>query len=587
MLENFKNEICKLYNSIKVSNDLENGLCEAQAVKEKYDIEGSFSNAYYEYISINREKGVVYTPLKMAEYIVKNTISHKDIVNDPFLKIVDPACGSGNIIIPAFKHLRTIYMENIDEINIKNKLSLNQMNLNMHIIKNNLFGFDIDETAIRVLIIDLFCESLCFTNNFFKKDFLIDNIDYKYDIFLSNPPYIGLKAMDKEYSSILKDKYITYKDKGDISYCFFQKAIESIKENGRLGFLTSRYFLESLSGEKLRKILKKNSLIYKIVDFYGIRPFKNVGIDPIIIFLIKAHNDNNCIKVIKPYYVKGENKKHFYDSLFLGGNENINEFYVKQSSLNDNGWILINDAEKNIIKKIEQSSCCTLNDICNSFQGIITGCDKAFIIDKQTVENEGIEREFIKKWIKSKVIRKNYLEEESKYIIYTDGIKNIELYPNILKHLSNYKEKLSMRRECKKGIRNWYELQWGRNREIFENKKIVFPFKSSSNRFAIDSGSYFSADIYSLILKDEVCFTYEYLLYILNSKVYEFYFKTFAKKLGNDLYEYYPNTVMKLCIPDIKKFGSNYAEKNMYEVFGFSDAEIRIIEEGYKKGLLD
>lgn len=578
MLENFKNEINKLYNSIKTSNNLESEFCKAEAVKKQYGIEGNFSDAYYEYISINREKGVVYTPLKMAEYIVENTINYKDIINNPFIKIVDPACGSGNIIIPAFKHLRIIYMQNINEINTKNKLSLNEINLNLHIIKNNLFGFDIDKIAIRVLIIDLFCESLCFSNNFFTNDFLIDNIGYKYDIFLSNPPYIGLKAMDKEYSSILKDMYITYKDKGDMSYCFFQKAIESINEKGRLGFITSRYFLESLSGEKLRKILKENSLIYKIVDFYGIRPFKNVGIDPIIIFLIKTHNDNNFIKVIKPYYVKGENKRHFYDSLFLGGNENVNEFYVKQSSLNDSGWILINDAEKNIIKKIEQNSCCTLNDICNSFQGIITGCDKAFIVDEEAIESEGIERKFVKRWIKSKVIGKNYLEDESKYIIYTDGIKNIGLYPNILKHLSNYKEKLSMRRECKKGIRNWYELQWGRNRDIFENKKIVFPFKASSNRFALDSGSYFSADIYSLILKDEAYFTYNYLLYILNSKVYEFYFKTFAKKLGNDLYEYYPNTVMKLCIPDIKKIGDNYDEKNMYRVFGFSDEEIRIIE---------
>jgi len=583
MLQNFKNEIYKLYNNIKTSNNLENEFLEVEVVKQKYGIESSFSNAYYEYIELNREKGVVYTPLKIAEYIVENTISYKDIVNNPFVKIVDPACGSGNIIIPAFKHLRTIYMENLDEINIKNKLNLNEMNLNQHIIKNNLFGFDIDETAIRVLILDLFCESECFTNNFLKKDFLIDNIDYKYDIFLSNPPYIGLKAMDKEYSLILKNMYITYKDKGDIFYCFFQKAIEAIRENGRLGFITSRYFLESLSGEKLRKILKKSSLIYKIVDFYGIRPFKNVGIDPIIIFLAKTHNDSNCIKVIKPYYVKGDNKKYFYNSLFLGGNKNINEFYVKQSSLDDSGWILINDAEKNIIKKVEQSSCCTLNDICNSFQGIITGCDKAFIIDEKTIENEGIEREFIRKWIKSKVIRKNYLEAGNKYIIYTDDIKNIKLYPNILKHLSNYKEKLSMRRECKKGIRNWYELQWGRNKDIFENKKIVFPFKSSSNRFALDSGSYFSADIYSLILKAGVSFTYEYLLYILNSKVYEFYFKTFAKKLGNDLYEYYPNTLMKLRIPDMKKFNSNYTEENMYGVFNFSNEEIRMIESSIDK----
>lgn len=584
MLQNFKNEIYKLYDDIKDSNNgIEDDLLKIETIKQKYGISGTFSDRYYEYISLNREKGVVYTPFKIAEYIVKNTISYKDIIENPFLKIVDPACGSGNIILPTFKYLRAIYIENLDDINRKSNLSLNEINLNYHIIRNNLFGFDIDEIAIKILTIDLFYESLCFTNNFIKRDFLIDNINEEYDIFLSNPPYIGLKSMDKEYSLTLKSMYVTYKDKGDISYCFFQRAIEFIKENGKLGFITSRYFLESLSGEKLRKILKQSSSIYKIVDFYGIRPFKNVGIDPIMIFLSKKQENNSCIKVIKPYYVKGNYKKYFYDSLFYGGKENINKFSVKQSSLNDSGWMLIDDAEKNIIKKIEQSNCSILSDICDSFQGVITGCDKAFIVDIETIENENIERQFVRRWIKSKVIKKNYIEDENKYIIYTDGIKDIELYPNILKHLIKYKEKLLLRRECKKGIRNWYELQWGRKKDIFDNKKIVFPFKSSSNRFALDEGSYFSADIYSLILKDKVHFTYEYLLYILNSKVYEFYFKTFAKKLGNDLYEYYPNTLMKLRIPAMSSFNFNYTDENIYEVFKFTDDEIRIIENRINK----
>ncbi|MFL0251742.1 Eco57I restriction-modification methylase domain-containing protein [Clostridium neuense] len=583
MLENFKNEIYKLYDVLNSTITLKNKLLKIDDLKKKYSINEELSNAYYKYISLSREKGVVYTPHKIAQYIIQNTISCKDIIENPFIKIIDPACGSGNIILPAFKYLKKIYVENLEEINLKNNLNLDEMNLNYHIVKNNLFGFDIDKTAIKILSIDLFYESSCLTNNFLQKDFLIDNIAYKYDIFISNPPYIGLKAMDKNYSLNLKKMYYTYKDKGDISYCFFQKSMESVTENGKLGFITSRYFLESLSGEKLRKVLRQSSSIYKIVDFYGIRPFKNVGIDPIMIFLSNKYSRDNYIKVIKPHYVKGSSKKYFYNSLFSGSSENMNEFLIKQSSLDDNGWILINAAERNIIRKIEQCSHNSLYDICNSYQGIITGCDKAFIVDSETIENEGIEKEFIRRWIKSKVIRKNYIEAENKYIIYSDEIKDIEAYPNIQKHLSSYKAKLSGRRECVKGIRAWYELQWGRNKDIFEGEKIIFPFKSSSNRFALDKGSYFSADIYSLILKDDMPFNYEYLLYILNSKVYEFYFKTFAKKLGNDLYEYYPNTIMKLYIPDMNKFNCNYTEEGMYDVFGFTEDEVRIIENSFNK----
>ena len=78
-------------------------------------------------------------------------------------------------------------------------------------------------------------------------------------------------------------------------------------------------------------------------------------------------------------------------------------------------------------------------------------------------------------------------------------------------------------------MRKWYQLQWGRKKEIFDNYKIIFPFKASSNKFSLDFGSYFSADVYALRLKEESEFNYEFLLFILNSKIYEFYFKTFAK----------------------------------------------------------
>ncbi|HBG38399.1 MAG TPA: DNA methyltransferase, partial [Clostridiaceae bacterium] len=124
-----------------------------------------------------------------------------------------------------------------------------------------------------------------------------------------------------------------------------------------------------------------------------------------------------------------------------------------------------------------------------------------------------------------------------------------------LKHIENFKEKLKLRRECKKGLRKWYEIQWGRDKRLFENKKIVYPFKASSNRFALDEGSYFSADVYGIRIKDmfQGMISYEYLLGILNSRIYEFYIKSMAKKLGDNLYEYYPNKIMKLKIPNLIK----------------------------------
>ena len=109
-----------------------------------------------------------------------------------------------------------------------------------------------------------------------------------------------------------------------------------------------------------------------------------------------------------------------------------------------------------------------------------------------------------------------------------------------------------------KKIRKWYELQWGRNTNIFERRKIMYPYKSSNNKFAIDNNNSFSsADVYSFYIKEEYedIFSYEYLVGILNSKIYDRYFKMIGKCMGNKIYDYYPNKVMKLKIFKDENYG--------------------------------
>ncbi|MBZ9687609.1 N-6 DNA methylase [Clostridium estertheticum] len=580
MLDLFQQKICELYNIILSPIDdmfkitaLENYKREIEFSHQK-----SFGSAYYEFIKNNKEKGTVYTPEPISSYMIENTVKAEQIIENPYIKIVDPSCGTGNILICCFKLLRSLYVDNLNIINDKNGLNLNLQSIDEHIITHNLHGFDIDDIATKILIIDLYDlskGSLC--SNILSVDFLLYESECKYDIFIGNPPYVGKKSIDKAYADHLKVRYSdVYKDKGDLSYCFFKKALENLENGGKLTFITSRYFLESPSGGDLRKVLKEMCTIDKIIDFYGIRPFKNIGIDPVILFITNYKNQDSEIQIMKPITVKGKNKSDFYNSIFLKSGNKYNSFFLNKNKLNDKGWILIDEKQRNIINKIEQRCFTHLSNICNSYQGVITGCDKAFVVSGDTALKENIEMNLIKPWIKSSYIEKNSILRQDCYIIYSDLIKNPQEYPRAIAHIETKAEKLLKRRECQRGIRKWYELQWGRSQNIFEAEKIIFPFKASSNRFALDNGSYFSADVYALILKEDVPFTYDFLLYLLNSKIYEFYFKTFAKKLGEDAYEYYPNNLMKLCIPimiELKGKDENY----LYDYFHFSEEEKKII----------
>lgn len=577
-MDKFIKYIEEIYNILLQPIDNAFKMLAIDNYKRKLDMgKDDFSMLYCKCIGNIKEKGVVYTPFEIADYIMRNSITPKDIIENPFVRIVDPACGSGNLIIPCYKYLVEIYKKNLEVINEKHHLKLTMCNLKQHIVTYNLFGFDIDKIAIQVLLIDLFYISgYLKEDNFVVSDFLLEDIEEKFDIYISNPPYVGQKAVDREYSTKLKKLYNKiYKDKGDISYCFFQKSLLNVKKGGKLAFITSRYFIEAPSGEELRKIIKELCSIEKIVDFYGIRPFKNVGIDPVIIFLVNEPKSENSIEIIKPISSRSSNKKLFYNSLFLEIGKNYKQFFLEKNLLSNMGWILRDERERNIINKIEKKSFTNLFNICDSFQGIITGCDSAFVLDSASIQNKNIESALLRPWLKSSFINKNIIRKEDKFLIYSDLIDDEEKYPCAIKYIKLYKEKLLNRRECRKGIRKWYELQWGRDRSVFEGEKIIFPFKAESNRFAIDTGSFFSADVYALRLKENVPFTYEYLIFILNSKVYEFYFKTFAKKLGETIYEYYPNNLMKLCIPTMEKLK---CEEDLYNIFEFTDEEIEIIK---------
>ena len=525
MVKKFINDLYLLYKNIEKQMDKKLII----EFKEKWNIKNDIGD-FYETISLKenrKKKGRFYTPLDIVDYINKGIINNINLEN---FKILDPSCGGGYFLKDAYLKLR----------NCLDKKEYNNEN-----IVNMLYGYDIDSIACLITKIEIFYVSGVLPNNIYNNDFLLDESNIKYDFIIGNPPYIGHKVLEGTYRKLIQEKYSeVFYDKADLSYCFIKKSIDSLKSSGEMVFFTSRYILESLYGKGIREYIIKNANIKDIIDFYGVRVVKGAGVDNIIIKINKHDTNINYFKL--NLNAKDKGKLVFSD---IDSKSQIYSKYMvyKKSDLTSSGWNFLSKVEKDIVYKIESLSEFNLSDICESFQGIITGCDKAFILENDI----DLEENILKPWIKGKQVNKFKVDYSNKKIIYSDIIKNEKDYPLTIAYLSNYKSKLSLRRECVKGLRNWYNIQWGRKPLYFEGKKIIFPYKSSSNRFSIDKGNYFSADIYALKIKEDINYSYEFLECILNSSIYEFYIKTIAKKLGENLYEYYPNKIMEIKVPKV------------------------------------
>lgn len=181
--------------------------------------------------------GEIFTP----RHIVKTAVK---LVNPQIgEKIYDPFCGTGGMLIVAFKHIMD---------------SMARTDFNLGVLKEQtLYGSELTRTAsIAKMNMILAGDG---HNNIVRQDSLANPVDNLYDCIITNFPF----AQKTRYG----DKYTIPNRNGDIicpQHCF-----RALKEGGRMaliapdGFLTNK---NSKAYESIRKYLIENSTLKSVIS---------------------------------------------------------------------------------------------------------------------------------------------------------------------------------------------------------------------------------------------------------------------------------------------------------------------------------
>jgi hypothetical protein len=572
--------------------------------------------------SKRKKDGIYYTPQYITSYIVENAIGsyledrkeelgyydlpnieeagsdswetrytnqHLKFYNEyeeklKNIKVLDPACGSGAFLNQAFDYL----LEEHQWLNKQRDLLKGGQSsifaldaVQRDILKNNIFGVDLNEESVEITKLSLWLktankrkpltnldENIKCGNSLIDDPVVAGDKAFKweekfkniiasggFDVVVGNPPYVRQEKI-KEIKPYLKTKYSTYSGTADLYVYFIERGLDLLNSAGYFSFIISNKFIKSNYGKNLRKYISNYSI--KKYKYHGSDVFQDASVD-------------TCTILVK--------KQAQYNDNIITYNDDKEVF---QKYLKNDGWVFLSKDKQLIMNKVNERGIALKNWDLEVKRGVLTGLNKAFIIDEETknnlIEQDDSSIEVIKPLLRGEdIFRYRYDFKHNWLIIIENGWtnnnrKNIEAeeyfkmkYPAIYGYLKKIGDKIEEGKIKTKGRglydrldqgEYWWELRPCEYYEQFKKPKIIYRDISEKLAFCYDNENmYFNNTVYFLNRGNK------YLLALLNSKLINYYYKNISSSLGRNASRAFNIFVERLPIPILNKIESQKFEK--------------------------
>lgn len=484
------------------------------------------------------------------------------------IKVFDPACGSGNFLIIAYKELRKLEMLIIQDIQAlrghqgSGSLDLGTEYLSM-ITLSHFYGIELDDFAHEVAILSLWLAEHQMNQAFFaafgmsrpalplmetghivhgnacRVDWEIVCPKEKDDeiYILGNPPYQGSRKTNKEQKddlSLVLSSFPLYKDLDYIS-CWFFKGTEYIQNtNNKVAFVSTNSICQ---GEQV-SLLWPNIFEKQVEIYFAYTSFKwknnakdNAGVSVIILGL-SSLND----KV-----------KNIYSSNLIHSVQNINAYLIGGKN---NTFIFSKNSPLSNLPKMNFG-----NMPADGGKLLFSTPEKDdFIFNEPNSE----------KWFKKLVNAQEHLNGRERWCLWLEDIREDELnnlpkVMSVINEVKNIRLK-SSRPQLAKTPHLFAQITQPANKNC-----IIIPRVSSENRIYIPidylDGNNKVTDSFFTVVTDNV-----FVFSVMTSLMHMVWLKVVGGKLETR-YQYSKNVVYNTFpFPPISESQKQELEKHVYRI---------------------
>ncbi len=364
-----------------------------------------------------------------------------------------------------------------------------------------------------------------------------------FDIVLANPPYVRQELLGRKY----KEKHLkpiypqVYAGTADIYVYFYARACQLLKPEGVACFISSNKWMRAGYGKKMRRHLAENTTLETVIDF-GDLPIFEATTYPCITVIRRA-------KPPADHTVKALTVDDLSAVQHLSDTVRERAWPQPQASLRPQGWALVRPEVLSLLEKLRRRGT-PLGEYVNGrfYRGIVTGLNKAFVIDQATrdrlIAQDPNSAEIIKPWLRGRDVKRWRVEWARNYLIWAYQGIAINDYPAVLEYLAAFKDKLAKRWEPSRGQCEWYELRPCDYYVEFDNPKIIYPDIANKPEFAYDTTGAYGGNTMYFLPTDEL-----YLLGVLNSRVVEFFYNQISPTIRGDYLRFFTEYMQQVPIP--------------------------------------
>lgn len=496
------------------------------------------------------ERGAVFTRREVVEFILDLAGYSADKPLHTY-RLLEPALGQGDFLIPVVERLLTVYHSYISEgSGVVSDLCNSIRAVEVHYQS-------IEETRAKLIaLLQQHGVSDCDAKQLLdawliKGDFLLVDLSQTFTHAVGNPPYVRQELIPNVLMAEYRARYSTIYDRADLYIPFIERCLTCLSPGGTLGFICADRWMKNKYGGPLRAMVARQYHLACYVDMVDTPAFHSEVIAYPAITIIRKEKPGLTRVAHRPRIdrtVLAELAK-----AMQGGNLPKRSDVVEIAGIakNSEPWILQSFDQLAVVRRLEADYPILEATGCKVGIGVATGADKVYIGPFESLDVESDRKLPL---VKTKDIESGNVSWQGLGVInpFRDDGSLVDLiaYPKLARFLERHADAIRKRNCAKKNPKGWYRTIDRIYPDLTYRPKLLIPDIKGKAHIVYEEGHFYPHHNLYFITSDD--WNLKALQAVLQSGIAKLFVSIYSTRMRGGYFRFQAQYLRRIRLPKWK-----------------------------------